>query len=315
MNFQAKLKIYAGAAGVMVLLLLLGLWFSPGAILHSSARQPLLNFNPELVGRLEITQDLTVIRQNSVWEVHYQNQVLPAMKERVDSYVKTLLELSQERIVRTGTGSAAEYGIGPETRPITGKTDAGAVLFEIYPGSGAPDGRRIYVQTVKDGSVYLTDRRAASALDRDIQSWADNSLFLGIEDESTIESLKLTGDLLLENQILKSFTLTRSTLDGQEIWTNASGVQEPEGRTLITRAYNSRAIGYASDSEWPVDFTSVSTLTLQTEDGSLYEVKIGTKDSQGRWPAETRGRRLWLGDWTLQDLAPPAPPVVAPQEP
>jgi hypothetical protein len=306
MSFEKRVKVYGITIGVLILLAVLGVWFSPSALIKGNIRQPLLRFEAREVGRVEIGE-LIIQRNNSVWEVQYKGQSFPAMRDRMDGYLKLLQEATIDRVVRSG-GDGAEFGITAETKPIVVKTDRGVPLFELYAGSGTPDGRRVYVRTKLDGPIYAVDRRVVSSTDRDLQSWVDNRVFLAIGSESQVMELELTQKLSVGANDVGPYKVRRTAKDGQEVWLDQLDRQIPDARSLVTRLVNMRAMSHALAEDWPKDFSEVARLRVRTEDNFWHELIIGKRDNQNRWPCEILGRKLWLGDWNFQDLKPePAP--------
>lgn len=308
--FSQRVKIYGITIAALLVLVLLGVWFSPTAILRSSARTPLLSFDAREVGHIEVG-DLLIKRANSVWEVHYKGQTFPALKDRAEGYLKMLLETPIDRVVRSG-GDGAEFGITAETRPIVGKSDSGRVIFEFFPGSGTPDGRKVYVRLAKDGPIYAVDRKVASSIDRDLQSWVDNRVFLSIASENQIMEIELTQPLAFGPTNIAAFSIRRTSKDGQEVWLDKQDRQVSDPRSLVTRLFNTRAMSHALAEDWPATFEEVARLKIRTEDKYWHELLIGKRDDQNRWPCEILGRKLWLGDWNFQDLKVELLPTTAP---
>lgn len=315
MNFETKLKVYGSALGVLTLTALLGLFFNPQANFDRQSKEPLLaGFETDKVAGLDLGNGTTLTREGGAWWVAKDGQKFPGNTDKVPGFLKDLAALTKARTV-SGGDDAASYGLATGFKTLVVQDKDGKPLYSLQIGKATPDERDVYVKFADQKTIYETDRSFARSLELDYNSWTDLRLFRTTLKPEQITQVEFKGLLTVNNKIVQPYTMVRTVLNNQPVWTLAGqNAPIPEGDTLASALANRQVTGYLLPSEVFDPAAAANELILTTDRGQKLTLKIGPKDAQNRFPLSDGERRLYLAEWSLDQLLYKAPnaPTVAP---
>lgn len=302
MKFEQRMKYYAGAAGVLVVLVLVGIFWGPQARTQGGAKTPLLpGFSQDRVALIK-TGGFELRRTDNLWTVALGGEEFPGETDKVTALLKTLSELKVERTVSQTGADGDKYGFTAGTTVVVLQDKDKNDLAALEIGSSLDNGRQVYVRSGTSPVILVTDRLLSNQLYQDFNQWTDLKVLSGV-DEKKISQVSWKGSVTFGDQNIDSFTWTLTPKDGQDAW-----VRQPEGGDpsslpgKISQLNSTRAQenGRSSDAAVFENLNlGVVTVSYGTENLSL---QVGAPNDRGLYPVQVNKRRLWLSEWALKDL-------------
>ena len=226
--FRWRLAAVCGVLAALLLILVLGIVFSPDRVQARAAGQPLLpGAVPQKIVGIDISAGGTLIttlrRTAAGWEMPSGPRTYPASADRVTTFLRIVVGLTRTSLVSRGASHLGELGLAPESaRLVVLHQAAGGPDLAVEVGARGPGGDADYVRVRGEQSVYLARGQVSFFLSQERSSWYELHVLPDDVQGTTVASVTVSGSLPPEEtagRFRGGYTLRRSSADKLDQWT------------------------------------------------------------------------------------------------
>lgn len=296
MSFSQRLKLYGGLAGLLAAVLVLGIWFSPQALMERARQTPLLEQVPWEEIRSLSWSDLSLNLVDGVWRVRQGSDDFPADPLKVQNLLQVLKDIKVLQTVANDARQIESLNWVGEGMTLTRAN--GETLVWRW-GQVRADGRSVFAQKA-EGPILAVSSQFLPSMNQNLHQLSDLRVFRGAFTEAEINSVQLTAPFTLSGTTYAPFKVVHQVVQGQSQW-----VFDPEGGAADWKGALSRLPDLRGQENGLVNQSGfdqeAAQFIIETSRGSKV-LSLGTPDGSNRIPASFEGRRYWITDWVLRDF-------------
>jgi hypothetical protein len=303
-TFRARLATVCGAAAVLLVLLVIGVVFSPDRVQARAAGQPLLRgVSPQSITGIDISSGGTLVeslrRTATGWELPSGNRVYPASTDRITTFLRIAAGLTRTSLVSTSASHLAELGLAADTARLVVLHQAAGPDLAVEVGARGPSGDADYVRVRGEQAVYLARGSVSFFLSQEPSSWYELHVLPDDVQGTTVASVTVSGRLPLEGSaggvLGGAYTLRRPSADKPDQWV-LDGTSAPVDRVsagaMASALANLEGTDFADITAAPAPGRAGGELhvTVQTFAGKRYVLEVR--------PSPLPGKVLVRSDWS-----------------
>jgi len=256
-SFRRRLAAVCGVLAVLLVLLVLGIVFSPDRVQARAAGQPLLpGAVPQKIIGIDISAGGTLVtslrRTATGWEMPSGQRTYPASADRITAFLRIVTGLTRTSLVSRGASHLGELGLAPgSARLVVLHQAASGPDLAVEVGARGPGGDADYVRVQGEQSVYLARGQVSFFVSQEPSSWYELHVLPDDVQGTTVASVTVSGSLQLEEnggRISGGYTLRRSSADKPDQWTidgEARAVDRLSAGAMASALANLEAVGFA----------------------------------------------------------------------
>lgn len=305
-TYRNKLRIVIAIDTFLVVVILLGLLFSPGSA-NSRATSFNLIESVDSTVTIEIQgpDALKLVRGDGGWIMDSSDGMLPADSARIDSFLKAVDSVSHLEPVAKDKASWSDLGLeGAETRRVTLTDSKGAIMCDFLLGKYASSPDAVYFALADGPESYSVASGMASYVLGKRSSWLDLRMWTSPPSADSVQQLIVNGVSEGTDGIMQPlvYTVTRA---GAGWVSDGIALDGAKMEALVRSLATLRGEDYASSTE--PSGQVVTTVELRLGNGRSLSIALGEKGQDGRYPAlsSQRNRRMYLPSWALTEVLKP----------
>ena len=228
-GFRRRLAAVCGVLAALLVLLVLGVVFSPDRVQARAAGQPLLpGAVPQRIVGIDISAGATLVtslrRTAKGWEMPSGQRTYPASSDRITTFLRIVTGLTRTSLVSRGASHLGELGLAPDSaRLVVLHQAAGGPDLAVEVGGRGPGGDADYVRVRGEQSVYLARGQVSFFLSQEPSSWYELHVLPDDVQGTTVASVTVSGSLPQEDPpgavLGGEYTLRRPSADKLDQWT------------------------------------------------------------------------------------------------
>jgi hypothetical protein len=305
MSFRTRLLALCSVLAGLLILLVLGILFSPERVQARTSGRPIL---PSVRALKADGIDITVNGETKVslhkavsgWEARSGARAYPASADRIATFLRAVTALQRTSLVSSDARHLPELGFSADAARLLVLHQAGAPDIGLLVGKRGPSGDADYVQVREQASVYLARGSLAFFLAQDSSYWFELHVLPDDVQGTTIAAITVSGSLALDaTSVLRGgYTLKRPSADKQDQWVIGSP-EKPGDRVTAGAMSNALAmmegVDFAESAAVapPAGEAGRLDITVATFEGKKYSITA----SRGPEPGRVRITTSW-SPWT-----------------
>ena len=282
MSFRSRLVRVCAVLLVLVVVLVLGIVFSPDRVQARTAGRALLPLSSadEITG-IEIAAQgapvITLARGASGWVTAGGSTQYPASANRLQSFLRTVTGLTRGKMVSRDAANFPELGLSDDTaRRLTLHRSAGRPDLGLLVGRRGPSGDEDYVRVQGEGAAYLVRGSLGFYLSQEPSYWYELHVLPDDVMGTTVARVTVRGNLRLagaEPAIVQGpYTLVRVPGAQSAEWT-VNG--QPANRVVAGAMASALALLEGEDFAEPGTVTGPRLdIAMATLEGKEYELVV-----------------------------------------
>jgi hypothetical protein len=301
-SFASRLFTVGAVLAVLLVLLVLGIAFSPERVQARAAGQPLLPgaFPQKVVGIDILTGGVLTIsmrRTGSGWEISSGLNAYPASSPRITTFLRIVAGLFRTSLVARDSTHDGELGLAPNSVRQFVLHHAQGPDLAVDVGTRAPGGDADYVRVRGEQSVYLARGSVSFFLGLKASSWYELHILPDDVKDTTIAFVRTEGGIDLDEAaggpLIGGYTLRRPSADKLDQWVIEES-SKPVDRILAAAMVNSLAnldgMDFADSSAAAARAGGEFLVTVETFAGNKYVLDVRR--------ALEPGKLLLRSDWS-----------------
>jgi hypothetical protein len=295
MTFRDKFIGLSATAGALIVIIALGLVFSPENNQRRAASGKLLADGKQSAAS-EITlsvgkESITLRKNGKGWTFEKGGASLMANSAKVTDFLSALSGVKELYKVSSKKDDAAKFGFGADSEKRVAIQDAkGKTLSDFAVGSSAGTGNGIYVRLSGKDSVYTAKNSFDSYLKTDDRTWANLKLISDGTKADDIQGVKIDAKLAATSGaegINLSYEIDRDARKGWKVKGNDATKLD---RSAV-ESYVKDLVGFEADSvvsdkqeeaQALLDSPAIR-VTLTTGKGTEIELLVSAADAENRY--------------------------------
>jgi hypothetical protein len=219
MSFRSRLLSVCAVLLGLVVVLVLGIVFSPDRVQARTSGRPLLPLaTADEISGIEVdfegTPSVTLARGPSGWKTTGDAGEYPASADRLHTFLRTLTGLSRGKMVSRDSAHFPELGVSDDTaRHLILRRTAGRPDLELLVGKRGPSGDEDYVRVKGEGAAYLVRGSLAFFLSQERSYWYELHVLPDDVQGTTVARVSVRGPLAGA-----PYTLVRNGGAGSSQW-------------------------------------------------------------------------------------------------
>jgi hypothetical protein len=329
MTFKTKAIALGSAAGVLLLILILGEVLSPQRLARAGAEALLLpGFPASSASKIELTAGAArvLLSRDKDWTLQQNGVSYPAASAKVGFLLEGLAGLQKGTLVTRGGARDPDLGLSKDQALRLVVSDAkGVVLCDLAVGKTGAAGRGRYIRSGKSAEVFDTGESLSPYASAERQFWSDLKILpAGLSAEAVIR-VRVKSTLILEGgkkpRLLDYTLISGQDKAGKPEWTFTGGA--PASLEAVKKLIGTilSLEGSDFDTSSPggvaaVQASAAATITITFSDSNELAVSFGRAAAGGsQYPCVLSGGRNvylvpeWRVDQALaarETLNPPA---------
>jgi hypothetical protein len=301
-GLRRRLAVVCGVLAVLLVILVLGILFSPDRVQARAAGQPLLpGAVPQKIIGIDISAGGTLVtslrRTSAGWEMPSGRRTYPASADRITTFLRIMTGLTRTSLVSRGASHLAELGLAPDSaRLVVLHQAAGGPDLAVEVGARGSGGDADYVRVRGEQSAYLARGQVSFFLSQEPSSWYELHVLPDDVQGTTVASVTVSGSLQPQETgggISGGYTLRRSSADKLDQWTidgETRAVDRVSAGAMASALANLEGVDFADVAASAAAPTGGLRVTVQTFAGKRYVL-----DAQS---AAQPGKLLLRSDWS-----------------
>ena len=324
MDYRTKVRALVGANAVLILLLVLGLVFSPERRSDRASRRRLLeDAKPVASIRLGGAETVELRKEGETWVMVDSGGVLPVDTARVKAFVDAVAAVDRLQPVSGDRASWQSLGLeGDKARTVVMATASGTTLLDMIVGSYANTGGQVYVALSEGDQSWSAPAGFASYAMSDRASWLELEAWAAAPAAKDVQEVSVTGSITVgDGEVLETgYTLAREGTGWAVRGGTQATVDVAKVEAMLRAILALRGEDYAPASEKAG--TAALAVELRLGDGSSLKLVVEARRDDQRYAATSsqRQRRLYLPSWSIREavkklsdlVAAPAPAPATP---
>lgn len=320
MSFRTRVLALCGVLTGLLVLLVLGILFSPDRVQARTSGRPVLpGVSAQKVDGIDITANgetkVSLRKTANGWEARSGARTYPAAADRITTFLRAVTGLPRTSLVSKDAGHLSELGLSADAARLLVLHQDGAPDLGLLVGKRGPGGDADYVQVRGQGSVYLARGSLAFFLAQDRSYWYELHVLPDEVQGTTIAAITVSGSLSLdEARVLRGgYTLRRPSAQKQDQWV-IGNPGKPADRVTAGAMANALAmlegVDFAeSPAGTPPGGAGQLGVSVTTFEGKTYAISV----RRGPETAKVRITTDW-SPWTYVVSALPLQRAVLPEE-
>jgi hypothetical protein len=319
MTYRNRLIILSSALGVLVILFIASMVFSPENTWKRAAAGRLVQAESiESIDTIDIQTPAgktTLVKADGSWYIEADGARFPAQKTRIDSFLKSLVESSDLFTVSQNRDTWKDFSVTEDTaKHIILKGAKGALLGDFYVGKQEPTARGIYVRFADKDATWQVENNFSSYLDGGREYWESLRLLPEGITERNVQSFSVKANLSFDNagqkKIDASYRLTRGR---GETWI-AEGNPNLALENIKVKGAVSRFVDFTGSEYSPLSGPETglenpsATVTMQTGDAATLTILIGSRlKDTGKFYVRLQGSpyTMLANGWSIEGAIVP----------
>lgn len=305
-DYRTKLRVLIAADAFLVVLVVLGLLFSPGSSDARAASFDLLE-SAESIAEIGIegTEAVQLFRSGSGWTMKAPDGTLPADGARVESFLRAVDSVTRLEPVAKDKASWPSLGLeGQSVRKVTLSDSKGVLKRGFLLGDYAPSPGSVYFALADGPEAYSVASGMASYILGKRSSWLDLRAWTAPPAAEAVQQLTVNGVFEGTGGSVQKLAYT-ATRSGSGWVSDGMALDTARVDALIRSLSALKGDDYAAAAE-PAG-PSVIGVELKLGNGRSLNLAIEARREDGRYPAASsqRDRRMYLPAWSLTEILKP----------
>lgn len=310
-SYIQRFRLLVGVDAVLVLLILVAVFTSPGAGSDRASRRDLLERAGD-VATISIdgaapdgSSTIKLRRNGASWEFVDGSRTLPVDATRVDAFLKEVDGVTNLYKVAADKTSWKQLGLdGPEARTVRLENAGGVVLASFVTGSYTKTGGSVYLAIPGSDDAYTADAGMVSYVRGKRPSWLDLAAWTNKPDVQDVQTVRLEGTVTDADGVATEITYTVQR--SGNVW-KAGDLELDSARveSMIRSLLAVKGDEYAPAGE--AAGAQVMSAELLLGNGRSLSLSVEAKNEAGKHPATSSQRqyRMYLPAWTLTEAFKP----------
>lgn len=310
-GFQKKLRQLVGLDAALVVLIVLGIVFSPTEAKARSTRRNLLS-GTDAVASIHIdgAEPITIVKSGTDWLLRSADGDLPADAPRVQAFLKAVDAVESMEPVAQDASSWQSLGLsGDSSRHVRLLDAKGATISDFIVGRYATSPNAVYMALSGSTEAFSVHSGMASYVQGARASWLDLRAWLTPPAVEAVQEVEVHGKVKTVDgrSVTESYTIARS---GNGWKSGSTTLDAPSVEAMIRAIAAIRGEDYMPQSAPKVQATT--SVIMRLGNGRTLQLDIEPGMADGRNPATSsqRSRRLYLPAWTLTEALKPLAELV-----
>lgn len=310
-GFQRKFRLLVGLDAALVLLIALGIAFSPTAASARSTRRSLVT-GIDAVATIHIdgSESITLARSGSDWLLRSADGDLPADAPRVQAFLKAVDAVKSMEPVAHDSSSWQSLGLdGASSRHVRLLDAKGGTMADFIVGRYATSPNAVYLALTGSTDAFSVASGMASYVQGTHASWLDLKAWTTPPAVEAVQEVEVHGKVKTADgtMVNESYTIARSG----NAWKSGATVLDPSRVEAMIRAIAAiRGEDYVPQSAPKAE--AATSIIMRLGNGRTLELDIepGMDDGRHQATSSQRSRRLYLPAWTLTEALRPLSELV-----
>lgn len=310
-GFQKRFRWLVGLDAALVVLILLGIVFSPTVAKARSTRRTLLS-GTDAVASIHIdgVQSIQLVKSGTDWLLRGSDGDLPADAPRVQAFLKAVAAVRSMEPVAKDASSWQSLGLqGDASRHVRLLDAKGAALGDFIVGRYATSPNAVYVALAGSTEAFSASSGMGSYVQGARASWLDLKAWPTPPAVEAVQEVEIRGKVKASDGrfVSESYTVTRSGTG----WKSGSTMLDaPRVEAMIRAIAAIRGEDYMPQSAPKAK--AATSVIMRLGNGRTLQLDIEPGMADGRHPATSsqRPQRLLLPAWTLTEALKPLSELV-----
>jgi hypothetical protein len=290
MDFIKKLKISSSILGLLVLIFVAGLIFSPESISRKRSVQRILEkIKADDIQALMLYGDEKPVFMEKTaaegWTVKLHGRSLDADAVKINDFISVLLKLKKHREAGRTEGDLSVFGLDDENVSRVVVKLKGGSERTLFIGRSAAGEKGEYMYADGSPKLYISDVSAGFYTDRNAEYWIELGLLPKGTNSAAIISMQFTRKAGFKDKslVFPDYTLRRTEKDTLTEW-EASGLRGALSQEKADNiAGNIARLAGSSISEETAVNNPAGIITVETDDGKLALITIAAEENENSY--------------------------------